>query len=65
LQEHYRRSLLPFATGPAFAVKWQWRRGDTVVWDNRCTVHAATGFEHETHWREMWRTTLTADVDDV
>ena len=35
--------------------------GDMVIWDNRCTVHAATGFDHERHAREMWRTTLVSD----
>lgn len=55
------RDLLPFATGPAFAVRWRWQPGDTVVWDNRCTMHAATGFDHRSHEREMWRLTLVGD----
>ncbi|MDH3700993.1 MAG: TauD/TfdA family dioxygenase [Alphaproteobacteria bacterium] len=32
--------------------------GDVVVWDNRCTIHAATGFDYERYTREMWRLTL-------
>lgn len=52
------RDLLPFVTGPEFTVKWSWRPGDVVVWDNRCTIHAATGYDYETHPREMWRLTL-------
>ena len=52
------RALLPHATGPEFAVAWAWRPGDVVVWDNRCTIHAATGFDHEAYPREMWRLTL-------
>jgi taurine dioxygenase len=52
------RDMLPYATGPEFTVKWQWRPGDVVVWDNRCTMHAATGFDHQTYAREMWRLTL-------
>jgi len=52
------RALLPHATGPEFAVAWAWQPGDVVVWDNRCTIHAATGFDHETYPREMWRLTL-------
>jgi len=52
------RDLLPYLTGPDFTVKWCWKPGDIVVWDNRCTLHAATGFDHERYEREMWRLTL-------
>ncbi len=52
------RDLLPFVTGPQFTVRWHWQAGDVVVWDNRCTIHAATGFDNERHTREMWRLTL-------
>lgn len=52
------RNLLPQITGPAYTVRWRWKAGDIVAWDNRCTIHAATGFDHERHEREMWRMTL-------
>ena len=52
------RDLLPYITGPEFTVKWSWRPGDIVAWDNRCTIHAATGFEYDRYAREMWRLTL-------
>lgn len=52
------RELLPYITGPDFTVKWDWQPGDIVAWDNRCTMHAASGFDHENHVREMWRLTL-------
>lgn len=52
------RELLPFVTGPEFSVCWRWQIGDVVVWDNRSTIHAATGFDSERHTREMWRLTL-------
>lgn len=52
------RDLLPHITGPDFTVKWSWRPGDIVAWDNRCTMHAATGFEYDRYAREMWRLTL-------
>lgn len=52
------RDLLPYITGPDFTVKWSWRVGDIVAWDNRCTMHAATGFDYERYNREMWRVTL-------
>jgi taurine dioxygenase len=57
------RDLLPFLTGPEFTVKWQWQPGDVVVWDNRCTIHAATGYDYEKYLREMWRLTLNAPTD--
>ena len=39
------RDLLPRATAPEFTVVWQWREGDLVVWDNRSTLHCATGYD--------------------
>jgi len=52
------RNLLPYMTGPDFTVKWAWQPGDIVAWDNRCTIHSATGYEYERYSREMWRLTL-------
>lgn len=63
--EHEWRSLLPFVTSPRFTVVWEWQEGDLVIWDNRCTMHSATGFDHEKFTREMWRTTLAADRELV
>jgi len=57
----WRRHLLPFVTRPTFTVKWTWQPGDIVVWDNRCTIHAATGFDRDKYVREMWRITLVED----
>lgn len=58
------RDLLPLVTAPEFTVRWQWRAGDIVVWDNRCTMHAATGFDHHHEKREMWRMTLQETTGD-
>lgn len=52
------RDLLPFLTGPSFTVTWEWRPGDLVVWDNRCTMHAGTGFDPTRDFRDMWRVIL-------
>ncbi len=57
------RDLLPYITGPEFTVKWSWQPGDIVVWDNRCTMHAATGYEYDRYSREMWRLTLLDKAD--
>eukprot|EP00930_Biecheleria_cincta_P011159 TRINITY_DN113726_c0_g1_i1.p1 TRINITY_DN113726_c0_g1~~TRINITY_DN113726_c0_g1_i1.p1 ORF type:complete len:370 (-),score=49.32 TRINITY_DN113726_c0_g1_i1:138-1220(-) len=60
--ENEWRSLLPFVTSDQFTVVWKWQPGDLVVWDNRSTLHCATGFDAERYTREMWRTTLMADL---
>ena len=52
------RDLLPYVTGPKYTVRWRWQAGDVVVWDNRCTIHSATGYDSERYSREMWRLTL-------
>ena len=52
------RDLLPYVTSPEFTVKFQWQPGDIVVWDNRCTIHAPTGFDYMKCTREMWRLTI-------
>ncbi|MEK9670954.1 MAG: TauD/TfdA family dioxygenase [Rhodospirillaceae bacterium] len=56
------RNMLPYVTGPEFTVKWQWRPGDIVVWDNRCTIHSGTGFDYAKYEREMWRLTLVEEA---
>ena len=40
------------------------RDGDLIVWDNRCTIHSATGYDYERYSREMWRLTLLDPVDE-
>lgn len=59
----WRRDLLPFVTSPEFTVKFEWQPGDIVVWDNRCTLHSATGFDHGRYTREMWRLTLLEQTE--
>lgn len=36
-----------------------WRPGDLVIWDNRCTLHAPTPFDDQLHTRLMYRLTMT------
>ncbi len=57
------RDLLPYVTGPEFTVKWSWQPGDVVVWDNRCTIHSATGYDYDRYSREMWRLTLVDRIE--
>jgi taurine dioxygenase len=50
--------LMTHMTRPEFVYVHEWTRGDVLVWDNRCLVHAATWFDAETERRVMWRTTV-------
>ena len=49
---------------PEFIYAHQWRVGDLVIWDNRCSTHARTDFP-ETERRLMLRTTVAGDVIPV
>ena len=55
------RELIEHATQPEFVYRHQWRVGDLVIWDNRCTMHRARSFEDTTHRRELRRVT-TLDI---
>jgi taurine dioxygenase len=44
-----------FATQPQFVWTHQWRVGDLVLWDNRCTMHRRDPFDSSTR-RIMHRT---------
>ncbi len=52
--------LMEHATQPRFVHAHQWRQGDLVVWDNRCTMHRARPFD-TTKVRDLRRVT-TRDV---
>jgi taurine dioxygenase len=51
-------ALMSHLTRPEFIYVHEWTRGDLIVWDNRCLVHAATWFDAEKEGRVMWRTTV-------
>jgi taurine dioxygenase len=53
--------LLTHMTQPRFVYAHEWTPGDLVVWDNRCTVHAATWFDANKESRVMWRTTVSGN----
>jgi alpha-ketoglutarate-dependent 2,4-dichlorophenoxyacetate dioxygenase len=50
--------LTTFATQSRFVYRHQWRVGDLVVWDNRCTLHRARPYDDTCHRRDMRRTTV-------
>jgi taurine dioxygenase len=57
----FLQALMTHATQPEFVYVHEWTKGDLVVWDNRCLIHAATWFDAETVSRVMWRTTVSGN----
>ncbi|MFX4222582.1 MAG: TauD/TfdA family dioxygenase [Thalassobaculum sp.] len=45
-------------TSRPFTYVQEWRTGDLVIYDNRCTIHSATWFDGDAVDRVMWRTTV-------
>ncbi len=54
-------ALMTHTTQPRFVYVHEWTRGDLVVWDNRCLIHAATWFDADNLQRLMWRTTVSGN----
>lgn len=54
--------LFAFLDDPALLYRHRWRQGDLVIWDNRCLMHRATGYDDSSHRRVMWRTQLAGEV---
>jgi taurine dioxygenase len=54
-------TLMSHITRPEFLYVHEWTRGDLIVWDNRCLVHAATWFDAASEDRLMWRTTVSGN----
>ncbi len=50
--------LYDHATQDRFVYRHSWRQHDLVIWDNRCTMHAATPLLSNDHRRDMRRTTI-------
>jgi len=53
--------LFGYATDPAVIFRHRWRRGDLVLWDNRCLMHHATPYPANSI-RHMHRTTVAGTV---
>ena len=55
--------LFSHMTKPEHYVRHKWTKGDVVMWDNRCTMHAATtsGMPSTNH-RTVYRVTVDAPV---
>ncbi|MEK9754536.1 MAG: TauD/TfdA family dioxygenase [Rhodospirillaceae bacterium] len=61
------RELVEHATQPEFVYTHRWRKGDLLIWDNRCTMHRARPFDEDRYQRDMRRATVmeteAAEVD--
>lgn len=53
--------LIEHATQREFVYRHEWRVGDLVIWDNRCTIHR--GRRHDPAQRRELRRSTTLDVD--
>lgn len=47
--------LVEFSTRPEFVYEHNWRKGDIVIWDQRCTMHRAGGGVAKNERRVMLR----------
>lgn len=56
--------LMQHAVQPQFVHSHEWRDGDLVIWDNRCTMHRATPFDDAKYKRELRRVT-TLDLAEL
>ena len=50
---------------PEFVYRHQWRQGDVVMWDNRCTMHRARPYEDLKYRRDMRRSTVSDEINTV
>jgi taurine dioxygenase len=57
LIEEINRMITP----PARVYTHRWSPRECIVWDNRCTLHRATGFDEAHHKRVMRRCTIVGD----
>ena len=57
LIEELNRMITP----PARVYTHRWSPRECIVWDNRCTLHRATGFDEARHKRVMRRCTIVGD----
>jgi alpha-ketoglutarate-dependent taurine dioxygenase len=56
------KALMAHATRPEFVYAHRWRQGELVMWDNRCTMHKATGYDASGERRVMNRTVVKGDI---
>jgi len=55
------QELVDFATQDRFVYRHKWRKGDLLMWDNRCTLHTGTLFDDTKYIRQMHRLWVRGD----
>lgn len=63
--EQFLNELNEFAAQPQFIYTHRWRAGDLVVWDNRCTLHRAAGYDVYRYKRDLRRTTINESGPEI
>jgi len=53
--------LIKHAVQDRFVYAHKWRKHDLVIWDNRCTFHAATDYDTAKELRVMYRTVVEGE----
>ncbi|WP_293453471.1 TauD/TfdA family dioxygenase [Phenylobacterium sp.] len=53
--------MVEFATQDRFVYRHKWRKGDIMMWDNRCTLHTGTLYDDTKYIREMHRLWVRGD----
>lgn len=54
--------LLTHATQEKYQYRHKWRKGDLVLWDNRCLLHKANGDYDHSQTRYLYRVMLKGDT---
>jgi alpha-ketoglutarate-dependent 2,4-dichlorophenoxyacetate dioxygenase len=57
--------LMAHATQSEFVHRHEWRSGDLILWDNRCTMHRATEYDDLGARRDLQRTTVSDEINSV
>jgi alpha-ketoglutarate-dependent taurine dioxygenase len=55
------RQLVEHVSEARFCYRHRWRKGDLVVWDNRCVLHRARPYDMGRYRRVFRRTTVAGD----
>ena len=59
--ERLLNAVYDYSENPAFAYEHVWKKGDLLLWDNRCSMHARTDFPSDQR-RLMLRTTIKGEA---
>ena len=57
--------ITEFASQSRFVYSHEWRQGDLVIWDNRCTLHRACPFDFQNVKRDLRRATISESGPEI